>query len=896
MRSAASIVSSASTNLSEDRSVRMSVSYQSDFGDCFPSEPAETMLRWISSNTVYEFEEERSVEASISGPSATTKRLELEDEGRGSDQSDSDDELEAEMCQALLRLGKDKLASEEFEAAERHFRNCLTRIPSNGSTTSLHLFSESKSDIITLLLTTYRHQGKWDDARSLLMEKISRESRGSSKHSQGVLADTLLLVEVLLKKCAYAEALLYGRRALKGYRKLGSDGLLGFQKSLTLLCQTCKAAGNYDQEDAYGAILSDMLQRGSPQPVAALSRHQPLSRKGSSRTSPLERVSFAERPGSAQSSYTEDTLGSASTRISSSQSTATSVSTKTNRRDSQSLDSIGPPSSPFTDYSSTSSRSQKLVLDLRDVSIPPRDEGLTFSPSFSKLLPDPNVPKDDNRCVSSRSLVPTHDDLHRRYGRDHEEGIKAKTGRYLKNLSTVTDIQLTSATVDSTIADRDPFGSLLSSQKYEPFNIDLDCPSSTEELKDPQIRKESLEETMNSGPLQDGDISPESPEQQQVTLSPGHKISMVGNLPTVYKSQTIENVNIASEDARQAIKIPEPSVKTQEDVILPLKITLPPQKSIGYPNDLNKDEGSTGVATSARSCSSRSRHAMRQALTFSALMANHTRRHLEEDAIEYFRAGKGNPPKPIVPKPRVPIHVSDYELLEWIGTHPDFAFEEQLDTTRATNEFPLSLVRGPQELNSKFMTSTQLHDLGVFELPVELPKQQNSSSGLHGSISTAESSLSRVKSSTLSSAKDETYSRELYYDLNRDVTIIDKIITALSGETSENHSQYENEGYSSQNIIPVQSSEAITSSVPSHTVVDDEGDAMLETLMKMGYNRMLSLSALRRYDYSLEKVSKHFLNIFRELNPLFNLTLLMSRLQTISRVKRAKGRLPQQDQ
>jgi hypothetical protein len=123
VKSAASIVSSASSTLSADHSDRVSVTYQSDFGDCFPPEPMETMRRWISSNTVYEFEEEMGTASSISGPNDPFgKGLELAESGRESDQSDSDGELEAEIVQSLLRRGKDKLASQEFEAAERkHF-------------------------------------------------------------------------------------------------------------------------------------------------------------------------------------------------------------------------------------------------------------------------------------------------------------------------------------------------------------------------------------------------------------------------------------------------------------------------------------------------------------------------------------------------------------------------------------------------------------------------------------------------------------------------------------------------------------------------------------------------------------------------------------------------------
>lgn len=75
----------------------------------------------------------------------------------------------------------------------------------------------------------------------------------------------LILVCVLLRQRAYAEALLYGRRALKGFRKLGLPGIPGIASSLQLLIDVCHADGNGDQEDANMAILSDFLERQEQQ-------------------------------------------------------------------------------------------------------------------------------------------------------------------------------------------------------------------------------------------------------------------------------------------------------------------------------------------------------------------------------------------------------------------------------------------------------------------------------------------------------------------------------------------------------------------------------------------------------------------------------------------------------
>jgi hypothetical protein len=434
VKSAASVVSSASTTLGVDRSDRFSVSYESEFGDCFLLEPGETMLRWISSNTVYEFEEERDAESSLSGPKpASGKSLQLVGEGKESDQSDSDGELEAEIIQSLLRRGKDKLASREFEAAERHFRNCLARASSNGSAVSLHRVLGSRSEIMTLLLSTYRLQEKWDEAHSLLTEKIALESRGSSKANQVVLADMLILVEVLLKKCAYSEALLYGRRALKSYRKLGSEGTLSVQDSLGLLCQVCKAASNHDEEDAYGAILSDILQQCEPaakSTTATVSAGHDPEPTTSPTASTIKREGSVESP-SVQNLSSPDTLESNNSWLSSGQLTSTSA-TRTHHRES-SLSSLGSagPASPYTTNTSLSTASREGLPALKDSCL-----SLPTDTSASQSLPLKLVRLEDtseqlkvgndsqalptSKSTSSVTLTPASDQMSARSASVHE--------------------------------------------------------------------------------------------------------------------------------------------------------------------------------------------------------------------------------------------------------------------------------------------------------------------------------------------------------------------------------------------------------------------------------------------------------------------------------------------
>lgn len=264
VRSAASVASSASTTLANDQPDHFSVAYGSEFGDVLPAQPGETMMRWISSNTVYEFEEEPNSDLGSGGNEASGKPLKPIDERSGSEQSDSDNDLEAELVQAMLNKGKEKFEAKDYKGAERLFKNCLTRTSSSGSLVSLHRIPKSKSEIMNLLLDSYLAQEKWGEAQAMLLEKIAFTSRDKSKDDGVVLADILTLIDVLLNKKSYVEALLYGRRAFKGYKKLGLEGIEGVEKSLRVLVRVCHLDDNFDEEDAYATMLTDFLKKNPP--------------------------------------------------------------------------------------------------------------------------------------------------------------------------------------------------------------------------------------------------------------------------------------------------------------------------------------------------------------------------------------------------------------------------------------------------------------------------------------------------------------------------------------------------------------------------------------------------------------------------------------------------------
>jgi hypothetical protein len=68
------------------------------------------------------------------------------------------------------------------------------------------------------------------------------------------------LVEILQRQGNYVEAHLYGRRVLKGYRRLGVQGAEGVEKTLVILVQICHDDGKVEGEDTYAFMLSDFLE------------------------------------------------------------------------------------------------------------------------------------------------------------------------------------------------------------------------------------------------------------------------------------------------------------------------------------------------------------------------------------------------------------------------------------------------------------------------------------------------------------------------------------------------------------------------------------------------------------------------------------------------------------
>ena len=266
LKSAASIVSSASTAYSHEIGGGVSTVYGSDFGDVFPPQPSDLTLDWIKSNAIPEVDEASNDQSLATGPEGWLHSP--------SGDWDSDVEEQLELIQALFHQGMSRLNANKSNEAEKDFRNCMNRLSSNewpqGSPDE---FNSLRFNVMSALVTVLKKQQKWDDAQKLLKEKITLTA---SLHANGnslvVLDDTLMLSEVLLETKDLTEALLYGRRAYKGFKNQDPQNSDRCVDALRLLIRICELGGNQSDADAYLAVLHHKFPPKTKETEHSLSR------------------------------------------------------------------------------------------------------------------------------------------------------------------------------------------------------------------------------------------------------------------------------------------------------------------------------------------------------------------------------------------------------------------------------------------------------------------------------------------------------------------------------------------------------------------------------------------------------------------------------------------------
>lgn len=252
VRSAADVVSTASSTLTVDMVERTPARYGSDFGDVFVKDVNEPMLRWISSNTVNEFEDMLPYPdpSEASTGDAITEH-----------HSDSDSDIETEMIKALFTTAKRLKKDGDPLGAERKLRNCLTRLSARGSTASLISLKGAEAsgvnrlEILKMMIDIYCTSEDWVKAKGAMVEKLSITERQVGKTNELYLWDNLQLADFMAKGNEYESAHLQGRRSLRGFKKLGEGGHRGYEECALFLIKLCKEQGKADEEDAYAALL-----------------------------------------------------------------------------------------------------------------------------------------------------------------------------------------------------------------------------------------------------------------------------------------------------------------------------------------------------------------------------------------------------------------------------------------------------------------------------------------------------------------------------------------------------------------------------------------------------------------------------------------------------------------
>jgi len=262
LRSSAHLVSDVSTSLVSEADDKSSIILGADTEKLMSSEASEAVRRWISSESVNKLGSSKHNES----PTLTDPFQDTEGDGGIADfgsEVETDSDLDVDLANSLFKHGREKYASGDFASAERLLRNCLSRLSSSTSKSSIQRpqpGSVSRADVLNLLYETYDRQKMWLEASRALMEKISITRQSVGKQDRGVLEDTMLLVEVFRKDGQCAEARLYGRQVLRAYRRFGVEGYESVKKILVLLVEISREERNIDEEDAYSTMLQDVIR------------------------------------------------------------------------------------------------------------------------------------------------------------------------------------------------------------------------------------------------------------------------------------------------------------------------------------------------------------------------------------------------------------------------------------------------------------------------------------------------------------------------------------------------------------------------------------------------------------------------------------------------------------
>ncbi|KAF2673191.1 WD40 repeat-like protein [Microthyrium microscopicum] len=286
LNSAASVVSSASTVVSNGNDGQRNTLCLSDFGEAFLPRPNTLMIDWIKSH------ERTSIDdASDHSSNAFMKRDRHGDEQTEvASDGDPADEEESELILALFQQGKAKLHASKSSEAEADLKSCVKwlkkkkRRRNNEDLHFLHI------EVLSCLILAFKAQRKWDEAEKLLREKIAFVASSDVLESCAPhLQDTLMLSEILVEKSHLTEALLYARRAYKGFRKQYPRQLDCCLQALRNLIRILQLCGRDNDAGIYHAILCQLSQsETSPIQLYCLKAMEVEARPGDGNDGPEE--------------------------------------------------------------------------------------------------------------------------------------------------------------------------------------------------------------------------------------------------------------------------------------------------------------------------------------------------------------------------------------------------------------------------------------------------------------------------------------------------------------------------------------------------------------------------------------------------------------------------------
>ena len=240
----------------------------------FPPHPINFTLDWIKSSEITKVDEASNNQSVATGPEDRRHSNLTSPVGEW----DSDEEGELDIIHAMIHYlfqqGILNLNANEFSRAEMYLQNCIKCLSHRKRREEISKkFPSLHFEVMSALVTALIKQQKWDDAQTLLEEKIDlRASFHTNDNDLTVVDDILTLSEVLIAKNHLPEALRYGKHAFRALTKQNPQNQDRCATALRVLIQICQLSGNQHDADGYFALLHQQYSPNAKETEYSLSR------------------------------------------------------------------------------------------------------------------------------------------------------------------------------------------------------------------------------------------------------------------------------------------------------------------------------------------------------------------------------------------------------------------------------------------------------------------------------------------------------------------------------------------------------------------------------------------------------------------------------------------------